>query len=118
MQCQKVERPRVLVAQDQMKIEQSVSTALARSGEFELLPSAIDGALAIEFARRYRPDVMLIDLQLTRVDGVSATRRIVREFPQIKVVVLTACGADDLIYEAISAGARACLLNNATIDEV
>lgn len=116
---EQIERVRVLIAEDQTLIREGLATLLAQQNDdFEILPGAADGDLAIEFARRYRPDVILMDLQMPRVDGITATHRILREFPKTNIVVLTTFETDELIFEAVSAGAKAYLLKDARIDEI
>jgi DNA-binding NarL/FixJ family response regulator len=115
----KIEKVRVLIAEDQALIREGIATLLAQQNDdFEIVPGAADGEQAIEFARRYRPDVILMDLQMPRVDGIAATQRILRELPQTRVVVLTTFETNDLIFEAVSAGAKAYLLKDARIDEI
>lgn len=110
---------RVLIAEDQTLIREGLATLLAQQNEdFEIVATAADGAQAIELVRRYRPDVILMDLQMPRVDGVTATQRILREFPQTNIVVLTTFETNDLIFEAVSAGAKAYLLKDAKIEEI
>lgn len=112
-------RVRVLIAEDQRLIREGLATLLAQqNADFELLAGAADGAQAIEFGRRYRPDVILMDLQMPRVDGITATRRILREFPQTHIIVLTTFETDELIFDAISAGAKAYLLKDARVEEI
>ncbi|WP_454850531.1 response regulator transcription factor [Rhizobium binxianense] len=109
----------MLIAEDQTLIREGLATLLSQQNDdFEILAGAADGEQAIEFARRYRPDVILMDLQMPRVDGVAATRRILGEFPDINIVVLTTFETNDLIFEAVSAGAKAYLLKDARIDEI
>ncbi|OHV88934.1 DNA-binding response regulator [Mesorhizobium sp. ORS 3428] len=113
------EKIRVLIAEDQTLIREGLATLLAQQNDdFEIVGGAADGGQAIEFARRYRPDVILMDLQMPRVDGVTATQRILREFPATSIVVLTTFETNELIFEAVSAGARAYLLKDARIDEI
>lgn len=113
------EKLRVLIAEDQTLIREGLITLLAQQNDdFDIVGGAADGEQAIEFARRYRPDVILMDLQMPRIDGIVATRRILREFPNVNIVVLTTFETDDLIFEAVSAGAKAYLLKDAKIDEI
>jgi DNA-binding NarL/FixJ family response regulator len=116
---EQTERVRVLIAEDQALIREGLATLLAQQNDdFEILPGAADGEQAIEFARRYRPDVILMDLQMPRVDGIAATQRILREFPSTNIVVLTTFETNDLIFEAVSAGAKAYLLKDTRVDEI
>ncbi|MGY4317900.1 response regulator [Bradyrhizobium sp. JR3.5] len=115
----RIEKVRVLIAEDQTLIREGIATLLAQQNDdFEILPGASDGEQAIEFARRYRPDVILMDLQMPRVDGIAATQRILRELPQTHIVVLTTFETNDLIFEAVSAGAKAYLLKDARMEEI
>jgi DNA-binding NarL/FixJ family response regulator len=116
---QPVERVRVLIAEDQRLIREGLATLLAKQNDdFEILPGAADGEQAIEFARRYRPDIILMDLQMPRVDGIAASRRILREFPGTHIVVLTTFETNDLIFDAVSVGAKAYLLKDARIEDI
>lgn len=118
-QAESTQKLRVLIAEDQTLIREGLVTLLAQqNADFEIVGGAADGEQAIEFARRYRPDVILMDLQMPRIDGIIATRRILREFPAINIVVLTTFETDELIFEAVSAGAKAYLLKDARIDEI
>jgi DNA-binding NarL/FixJ family response regulator len=115
----RIEKVRVLIADDQALIREALATVLAQQNDdFEILAGAADGEQAIEFTRRYRPDVILMDLRMPRVYGVTAIQRILREFPQINIVVLTTFETNDSIYEAVSAGAKAYLLKDAKMDEI
>lgn len=119
MQTDHLEKVRILIAEDQGLIREGLGTLLGQqNNDFNILPGAADGAQAIEHARRYRPDVILMDLQMPRVDGVTATRRILSEFPATGIVVLTTFETDTLIFNAISAGAKAYLLKDAKVEDI
>jgi DNA-binding NarL/FixJ family response regulator len=112
-QAQSRQRIRLLVVDDQPLIRRGLAVMLATEPDIEVVGQAGDGAEAIEAVRRDRPDVVLMDLQMPRVGGVAATRTIVGERPETQVVVLTTFDTDELVFDAIRAGAQAYLLKDA-----
>jgi DNA-binding NarL/FixJ family response regulator len=111
-------RIRVLVVDDQSLIRRWLAVILATEPDIAVVGQAADGQEAIDVARRERPDVVLMDLQMPRLAGVAATRAITAELPQTQVVVLTTFDTDELVFEAIRAGAQAYLLKDAPESEV
>jgi DNA-binding NarL/FixJ family response regulator len=111
-------RIRVLVVDDQSLIRRGLAVILATEPDIAVVGQAADGQEAIDVARRERPDVVLMDLQMPRLAGVAATRAITAELPQTQVVVLTTFDTDELVFEAIRAGAQAYLLKDAPESEV
>lgn len=111
-------RLRLLIADDQPLIRRALAMTLGTEPDIEVVGQAADGAEAIERALALRPDVIVMDLQMPRVSGVVATREITARLPSVGVVVLTTFDHDDLVFEAIRAGARAYLLKDAAEDEV
>jgi DNA-binding NarL/FixJ family response regulator len=109
---------RLLIAEDQPLIRRAFSAILSLETDIEVVAQAADGAEAIDLVRRFRPDVVLMDIQMPRLSGIAATKRIVSEFPEAQIVVLTTFDTDDLVFEAISAGAQAYLLKDATEVEI
>lgn len=105
---------RILIAEDQQLIRRAFATILSLEPDIKVVGQAADGAEAIEMVRKFRPDIVLMDLQMPRVSGVQATRRIVADFPATQIVVLTTFDTDELVFEAIGAGAQAYLLKDAT----
>lgn len=112
------ERIRVLVVDDQEIIRRGMALILGAEPDIDVVGQAADGHEAVELARTLRPDVVLMDLKMPRRSGVAATRTITAESPAIQVVVLTTFDTDDMVFEAIRAGAHAYLLKDATEAEV
>lgn len=111
-------RIRVLVADDQALIRRGMTLMLSVESDIEVVGQAIDGVEAVEMAERLRPDVVLMDLHMPRKGGVAATREIMLSLPHTHVLVLTTLDADELVFEAVRAGAHAYLLKDASEDEL
>lgn len=109
----RTERIRVLIAEDQPVIRRAFATMLAMEPDLKVVAQAADGGEAIALSRQWRPDVILMDLQMPRVGGIAAMKRILTELPGTQVIVLTTFDTDELVFEAISAGAQAYLLKDA-----
>jgi DNA-binding NarL/FixJ family response regulator len=113
------DRPlRLLIADDQPLIRRGLAMMLQAEPGIEVVGQAADGLEAIEMALATRPDVAVMDLQMPRASGVVATREITAQCPGTRVVVLTTFDHDDLVFEAIRAGAQAYLLKDAGETEV
>jgi DNA-binding NarL/FixJ family response regulator len=104
----------VLVADDQPLARAGFRTILGAAPGIAVVGEAVDGEEAVEQARRLRPEVVLMDIQMPKVDGIEATRRL----PGQKVIVLTTFGLDDYIVEALRAGAAGFLLKDAPVEEL
>lgn len=108
----------LLIADDQPLIRRGLSMILAAEPGIEVVGQAEDGLDAIDQAIALKPDVILMDLQMPKASGVVATREITKALPDTKVVVLTTYDDDELVFEAIRAGAHAYLLKDASETEV
>ena len=109
---------RVLIADDQALIRRGMAMLLDAAPDIEVVGQAADGVEAVELARRARPDVVLMDLHMPRKGGVLATREISAALPHTRVMVLTTFDRDDLVFDAVRAGAQAYLLKDASEEEV
>lgn len=111
-------RIRVLVADDQALIRRGMRLMLELEPDIEVVGEAVDGIEAVALAQQLRPDVVLMDLNMPRRGGVDATREIAAARQQTQVLVLTTLDADDVVFEAVRAGARGYLLKDASEDEL
>jgi DNA-binding NarL/FixJ family response regulator len=109
---------RVVLVDDHAVVRGGLTQLLDASGDIAVVGTAADGAEALDVVRRERPDVVLMDLQMPRVDGVSATRSIVEEDLGAQVVVLTSYSDGERIVAALDAGALGYLLKDADPEDV
>ncbi len=103
---------RVLVADDHLVVREGLGAMLHSSNEFEIVGQAIDGEETLRLVRELHPDVVLIDVQMPKMDGIEATRRITQQSPTTQVVILSSFDQDEYIYKAIEAGARGYILKD------
>ena len=97
---------RVLVVDDQRVVREGLATLLALLDDIEVVGSATDGEEAVGIAAELRPDVVLMDLRMPRCDGVEATRRLLVQDPDLRVLVLTTYADDQSVLEALRRRAR------------
>jgi DNA-binding NarL/FixJ family response regulator len=103
---------RILICDDQDVVREGLNAILGTAPEMEVVGMARDGAEALEFIPAAVPDLVLMDLKMPGVNGIQATRAIVKEHPDVKVLVLTTYDADEWVYDAIRAGAHGYLLKD------
>ncbi|HJY99282.1 MAG TPA: response regulator transcription factor [Streptosporangiaceae bacterium] len=111
-------RIRVLAVDDQRVVREGLVMLLGLLPDVQVVGTAADGEEALTLAGELRPDVILMDLRMPRVDGVEATRRLRASHPEIKVVVLTTYADDRSVIDALRAGALGYLTKDAGADEI
>jgi DNA-binding NarL/FixJ family response regulator len=109
---------RVLVVDDQRIVREGLETLLGLLPDIVVAGSAGDGEEAVELTATLEPDLVLMDLNMPRMDGIEATARITAAHPHVAVVVLTTYSDDERVFAALRAGARGYLTKDAGADEI
>ncbi len=109
---------RLVIAEDHAVVREGLRMFLRSDDGIEIVGEAVDGRAAVEAAHRLRPDVILMDLLMPGMDGISATAAIRNELPDIEVVALTSFLEDHLVTEALRAGAIGYLLKDTDADSL
>jgi DNA-binding NarL/FixJ family response regulator len=109
---------RVLIVDDQALVRQGIRSLLALAPEIAVAGEADDGASALEFVERERPDVVLLDLKMPRVDGLAVLRALAERGASPAVLVLTTFDDTDLLLDAIRSGARGYLLKDVSFEQL
>ena len=104
---------KVAVVDDQALLRGGFAVMLGLEDDIEVVAEAGDGAAAIEMARSYRPDVILMDIRMPGMDGLAATKAIVDAADwEVKVLILTTFDPDEYVYKALRAGASGFVLKD------
>jgi DNA-binding NarL/FixJ family response regulator len=108
----------VLLCDDQALVRVGLRKIIEAENDLEVVGEAHDGEDAVTEAIRLRPDVVLMDIRMPALDGIEATRRIVRARPTTRVVMLTTFGLDGYVYDALRVGASGFMLKDAPPEEI
>ena len=103
---------RVMITDDHLIVREGLSLILETAEDIEIVGEASDGAECLRLVPECKPDVILMDLQMPRMDGITAIGRLRSEYPEIAIVILTTFNADDLMIRGLQAGARGYLLKD------
>lgn len=109
---------RVLIADDQTLFRSGLARLLDSDDRVQVVGEATDGLDAVKLAASLKPDVVLMDIKMPNLDGIEATRRIVTENPETKVLMLTTFEADNHVIQALKAGASGYVLKDSTASAI
>ena len=109
---------RVMIVDDHDMVRKGLATFLKVSADLELVAEARDGQEALLMCEKVQPDVVLMDLVMPEMDGMTATRVIRERWPQVQVIALTSFQEQGMVQEALQAGAIGYLLKNVSIDDL
>jgi DNA-binding NarL/FixJ family response regulator len=116
-----VRRPgmlKVVVVDDHEAMRQAVSAALTHAGDIEVIGTCADGQEAVVVATQMHPDVVVMDLSMPRMNGIDATREIVRRDPAVRVLICTGAAPQWQIDGAVDAGAVGCVYKSLDLSEI
>lgn len=109
---------KILIADDQELIRESLKIILSTNNEFEVIDTVGSGKEVVESIRRHIPDIILMDVRMPDMDGVQCTKFVKEVYPEIKVIVLTTFDDDEYIFSALKYGASGYLLKGVSLDEL
>jgi NarL family two-component system response regulator LiaR len=109
---------RVMIVDDHAMVRTGLATSLEVSDDLDLVGQATNGREAVELCEQFQPDVILMDLVMPEMDGVTATRIIRERWPQVQVIALTSFQEKELVQDALQAGAISYLLKNVSMDDL
>jgi NarL family two-component system response regulator LiaR len=109
---------RVMLVDDHNVVRSGLATFLRAYEDLELVEEARNGLEAVNLCHRKKPDVILMDLMMPEMDGIAATRAILADYPEIKIIAMTSFEEEELVQGVLAAGAISYLLKNVTSDEL
>ncbi len=109
---------KVLIADDHTIVRAGLTALLGTEKDIEVVGEAKNGAEAVSNAVELQPDIVIMDLMMPKMDGVEATKELLRKAPSVKTILLTTYGTSDGIAHALKAGARGAVLKNADNSEL
>jgi NarL family two-component system response regulator LiaR len=111
-------RIRIMIVDDQDVVRRGLSLFFAAFDELELVAEAANGIEAIQVCDEILPDVILMDLSMPQMDGITATKIIRQKHPNIQVIALSSAYDNEAVHQMLEAGALGYLLKNASVDEL
>lgn len=109
---------KVLIADDQELIRQSLQIVLSIKEGISVIGTAENGKKVMEFLKKEKPDVILMDIRMPEMDGVQCTKAIKERYPEVKIIILTTFDDDEFVFSALKYGASGYLLKGISMDEL
>lgn len=109
---------KILLVDDHEMVRIGVGTFLAAQEDMEVVGEAENGKKGVELALSLRPDIILMDLVMDEMDGIEATKQIMKEWPEAKIIIVTSFIDDEKVYPAIEAGATSYLLKTSKANDI
>src|SRR3954470_24940467 len=109
---------RVVFVDDHEMVRIGVSAYLSAQPDIQVVGEAADGKKGVELALELRPDIILMDLVMKEMDGIEATKQIIENWPEAKVIIVTSFLDDEKVYPALEAGATSYMLKTSKADEI
>jgi len=113
-----MDKIRILLADDHALVREGTKELLEREADLEIVAEADDGKTAVQLATKRRPDVVIMDFAMPKLNGIEATKQIKAIDPSIAVLVLTAYDNEQYIFAFLEAGAAGYLLKDVHVDEL
>jgi NarL family two-component system response regulator LiaR len=113
-----VKKTRILIADDHHVVRRGLRALLEGAQGFSVVAEAADGEKAVQLADQFKPDVVMLDISMPKINGVEATRIIKRQHPEMRVLMLTIHESEEYVYQVVRAGADGYVLKNADKKEL
>ena len=109
---------RILLAEDHKVVREGTRRLLESQPDFEIVGEASDGVEAVELAKKYRPEMVIMDVSMPRLNGIEATKQIKDMYPNMAILVLTGYDDDEYVFALLEAGAAGYLLKESSGEEL
>jgi DNA-binding NarL/FixJ family response regulator len=112
------EKIRILIADDHYVVRIGLAALISMEPDMEVTAVAVDGSQALDLFRRFQPDLVLLDMRMPVKDGVQTAMEIRSQFPDARIIMLTAFDGDDEIHKAFQAGAQGYVFKNSSVEKL
>jgi two-component system response regulator NreC len=109
---------RIVIAEDHNSLIDGIESFLKNEEDVKLVGSANDGEALCELVEKKRPDVVITDIRMPVVDGITATRRILKSHPEVKIIAFTMFDQDEAVHQMLQAGAKGYILKNSSLKDL